>query len=404
MADKARDLQFRVLSDLSKLDLDKPARDLDQLGDAGRKALDDVQGKLDDAGAAARGFADDARDAGRQAGRAFSDTADDVKATGRATRDYADDARDVARKVVRAFDDISDASRKSSKHIDDDLDDAKHGLGEFKDEAKSSGREAAASFGGGFDDITSFVQETAANAFGGFGPLGAAAGIAAAAGIGIITKVFSDSKEKAEEAKASIGDWVQAFIDGQGKIQEATIAGKLKDILGDPDQYKEIIKLTGDAGVSASLYARTLAGDTDAARKLSAQLAEQSRKLAANNDNTAGAAAAAGVARVAIDKLAGRVGSATGAVNDAKSAWNLLDEATRAGITADVEVKAPTERELRNEAAQLKGQLGKPINVPVKIDAGTAARVAWLDADRYFRNHPITLRTKAGARPVRDVP
>lgn len=388
MADRGRDLKFSILSDISKFDTDKPARGLEDLADSATLAGDAVD-KLSDL--VRRGDVDkignDARDAGSDLDR------------------FASDARTTARKVDDSFDAIAKSSRSNLREkIDDDLDKASEGFDEFKDEAKSSGREAAASFGGGFDDVADTIQEIAANAFGGFGPLGLAAGIAAGAGIGIITKMFSDSKEKAEEAKAAIGDWVQAFIDGQGKIQESTIAGKLQDILGDPDQYKEIIQLSRDAGVSASLYARALAGDVDAAKKLSGQLSTQSQKLAANTSATGEGAAAAANARGAIEKLAGKLGIATGQVNEGKKAWELLDDATRAGITADVDVKVPTKRELANEAAQMKGQLGRPINVPVKIDADRAARIAWLDADRYFRQHPITLRTKAGQRPVRDVP
>lgn len=388
MADRGRDLKFSILSDVGKFDTDKPARGLEDLADSATLAGDAVD-KLSDLSRRADvdKVGDSARDAGTDLDR------------------FASDARTTARKVDGSFDAIAKSSRTNLRDkLDDDLDKAGDGLNEFKDEAAGSGREAAASFSGGFDDITGFIQETAANAFGGFGPLGAAAGIAAAAGIGIITKVFSDSKEKAEEAKAAIGDWVQAFIDGQGKIQESTIAGKLQDILGDPEQYKEITKLTGEAGVSASLYARALAGDMDAAKKLSGQLQTQSEKLATSTDATAGAAAAHGVARIAIEKVAEKLGVATGQVNAGKKAWELLDDATRAGITADVEVKAPTQKELANEAAQMKGTLGRPINVPVKIDAERAARIAWLDADAYFRRNPITIRTRAGARPIRDVP
>jgi hypothetical protein len=102
--------------------------------------------------------------------------------------------------------------------------------------------------------------------------------------------------------------------------------------------------------------------------------------------------------------MSGELGISSDTMSAAESAWRDLDAATRAGITADVTVDAPSARELRNEHADMKRELGRTVTVPVKVDAERAARIAWLDADRYFRNHPITLRTKAGARPVRDVP
>lgn len=372
MADKARDLQFRVLSDLSKLDLDKAAREVDDLGDAGKRSLDQLGDSVDDAA--------------------------------RRTRDYADDARDTARKVGRAFDDIADASRKSARKVDDDFDDAKRGLNDFKDEAHGSGREAAASFGGGFDDVTSFVQETAANAFAGFGPIGAAAGIAAAAGIGIITKVFQDSKDKAEAAREEISGWVDAFVEGQGRIQEATIASKLNDLFGDPDRYKQISTDAREAGVGIELYGRALAGDAKAAKEVSERVRQLSGEIDGNNHRTTESEAATLRQANALKRMSGELGISSATMSAAESAWRDLESATRAGITADVEVKAPTARELANERAQMKGALERPLNVPVKIDATRAARIAWLDADKYFRQNPITLRTKSGTRPVRDVP
>jgi hypothetical protein len=373
MADRGRDLEISVLSNAEKFDLDGPARELDDVAD---KAKD--------------------------LGRALLDMGKDAV---RPLDKFADGARDTARKVDKAFDTIKKSSRDNLREaVTEDLDEAGKGLDEFKDEAAGSGREAAASFGGGFDDITGFIQETAANAFAGFGPLGAAAGIAAAAGIGIITKVFGDNKEKAEEAKAAVQDWVDAFVEGQGKIQESTITGKLNELLGDPEKYREVIDLTDKAGVSAVLYARALSGDAEAAAKLKDQIIEQQKALARSTDTTAGANARIADQAVGLQKLAGKLGIATGQIDKGRDAWSLLDEATRAGIVADVEVNTPTKRELANEAAQMKGIVGRGIDVPVKVDAKRAAQIALLDAQRYADKHPITIRTKPGARPVRDVP
>lgn len=314
MADKARDLQFRVLSDLSRLNLDDGARQLDELGDTGRRTLD----KLDDG----------------------------IDSAAKSMRDYADDSRDSARRIAKAFDDISDASKKSSKKIDGDLDDAKKGLDDFKEEAHGSGREAAASFGGGFDDITSFVQETAANAFAGFGPIGAAAGVAAALGIGVITKVFQDSKARAEEAKQEISGWVDAFVEGQGKIREATIATKLNEIFGDPDRYKKISTDAREAGVSVELYGRALAGDADAAREVTKRVQGLADAIDGNNHRTTESEAASLRQANALKRVKDELGITTGTISSAESAWRDLDKATRAGITATVKVDAPSPKEL----------------------------------------------------------
>ena len=51
--------------------------------------------------------------------------------------------------------------------------------------------------------------------------------------------------------------------------------------------------------------------------------------------------------------------------------------------------------------------LKRKISIPVGIDGAMLDRdvqLKWLQADAYFRRHPITIRTKPGARPIRDVP
>lgn len=94
----------------------------------------------------------------------------------------------------------------------------KEGLDEAKNEAGQSGREAAASFGGGFEDIVDFVQETAANAFSGFGPIGAAAGIAVAAAIGTLMSNAATAQEKLNEARESAADLASTMYQNGGKL------------------------------------------------------------------------------------------------------------------------------------------------------------------------------------------
>lgn len=336
MADKARDLQFRVLSDLSRLDLDKGARDFDQLGDAGRRALDDIDDVVDRAG--------------------------------KRIRDYGDDSRDTARKVVRAFDDIKDASRKSVRGIDDDLDKAGEGLDEFKDEARSSGREAAASFGGGFEDIGDFVQETAANAFGGFGPLGAAAGIAAAAGIGIITKAFGDSKQKAEEARAAVSDWIQAYVDGFGQIREATIEAKLNEFAEDGGKkLREFGQAARAAGVDVADYQRAQAGDLEAQKRVADQYEKQSRKLAELSQDRGADQAAITRQGVALQNIAEDLGLTNSQMAQGKARADELRAALQRDISAQVTVgiDIPTPAELDRVNRLVRSGIGT-IVVPVQ--------------------------------------
>lgn len=336
MADKARDLQFRVLSDLSRLNLDDAARDLDNLGDTGKRALD----KLDDG----------------------------VETAATATRKYGDTARDAARDIRRAFDDISDASRKSARDVDDDFDKAAKGLDEFKDEARSSGREAAASFGGGFDDIGDLVQETAANAFGGFGPLGAAAGIAAAAGIGIITKAFGDARENAEKAREAVSGWIDAYVEGLGTIREATIEAKLNEFAEDGGKkLRELGQAARAAGVDVADYQRAQAGDVEAQKRVAAQYEQQVRKLDELSRERGADTAALARQGVALQRIASDLGYTNSQMAEGKQRANELRAALQRDISAQVTVgiDIPSPRELDRINALVRSGIGE-IVVPVK--------------------------------------
>lgn len=427
-ADRGRDLKLTFLSDVDKLDLEKPARGLEDVADAADtagaaldkleatdagstlsdldRAAQDAGGSLDDldrkiptdqldklersADTAARSVRDLDDDAGR------SDT--NLDKLGRSAREMADD-------VERSFRDIASASKTGARKVDDDLDTAARGFDEFKSEAAGSGREAAASFGGGFDDITSFVQETAANAFAGFGAIGAVAGTAAALGLGVITKFFEDSKARTEEAQQRIGDYVQAFVDGQGRIQEAAIQTNLQGLFGDSEKYQQLATDAREAGVSIELLARAKAGDAKAAKEVSARVETLTEALDANQSRTTESEAATLRQANALKRVSKDLGITSGELSTAESAWRDLDKATRAGITADVNVDAPTRGELQREHEQMQRELGRTVSTPVKVTGATrAAAIARAEADDYFRRNPITIRTRPGARPIRDIP
>lgn len=78
---------------------------------------------------------------------------------------------------------------------------AEDGVKEMGEEANSTAKEAAASFDGSAESIIDAFQEVAANAFAGFGPAGALAGLAIAAGIGIAVGEFQKAEEAAEELR-----------------------------------------------------------------------------------------------------------------------------------------------------------------------------------------------------------
>lgn len=189
-------------------------------GDAA-KGLEDVSDSLDD-------LTREADRASDKIGDDLEQVGDDAKAAGRdidkGITDGVKDAESAGERLEKTFRETFDAAKKESKQAGDDIGDnvrrgtkkAEEGLDEFKDEANSTAREGAASFTGQFDDVADVIQETLANAFIGFGPAGAAAGLAAAAGVGILLTALQQASDKAndmtEEAAAFGLEWQKSDV------------------------------------------------------------------------------------------------------------------------------------------------------------------------------------------------
>ncbi len=284
-----RDLTFRFLSDTDRFDLTDPAHQLDELGataqDTGRQ-LDDLataDPRLDRVGDEARDTdrrLDDLADQAKSTGKRLDDLGDQAKAGGGKLDDLGDQAKSTASRVDDAFDAIARSSRSNLDKTREQLDKTSDGLDEFKDEASQSGREAAASFSGGFDDITDLVQETAANAFAGFGPVGAAAGIAAAAGIGFLVNAAQEAKERIKELAAGL---LELRLDPSMD----TAGGRIKQVL---DQFKDDGNLTRfrdaaeQAGVKWADFVLAMTGDRAALDRVNAQIDATTGRYSALQD------------------------------------------------------------------------------------------------------------------------
>lgn len=135
-------------------------------------------------------------------------------------KDELDDTRDQLKKLGYAAKDAGDDAKKGMGR-------AEEGVEEFGDEAKSTAKEAAASFDGSAESIVDAFQEVAANAFAGFGPAGLLAGLAIAAGIGIAVQEFQKAAEAAEELRLKAveyaGDAVEAGVSTEAWISSAGV-------------------------------------------------------------------------------------------------------------------------------------------------------------------------------------
>jgi hypothetical protein len=159
-----------------------------------------------------------------------------VKKSDGASKDMQDDAEDAAKKIDRdltkALEEVEDQSKTSGKavgkHIKDGTDKAGEGFDELKDESKSTAKEAAASFGS-IEDAADALQEVAANAFAGFGPAGMAAGLVAAAGIGLAISALQDNADKINENKEKMLGLAQTIRENGGALRQSDMIQAMDD-------------------------------------------------------------------------------------------------------------------------------------------------------------------------------
>jgi hypothetical protein len=215
-----------------------------------------------------------------------SDSRDFVKAVDEGTEsledlsgaldDAAKDGDKAAEKLTKSFDEtvktvneLGDKSESAMRRMRKSTDNAGDRLNSFKDEAKSVARETATSFDGSAESITDVFRDISANAFQDFGPVAAGAGIAAAAGLGLIVKAFEDLEKKNEENKQKVAELADTYIefgsDSFGAIAAAN--DKLKEMaLTIDDDVMSLVDLQKAADrmkVPFEDLAKAYAGNTD---------------------------------------------------------------------------------------------------------------------------------------------
>lgn len=183
--------------------------------------------------------------------RDLEDAQDETKRLARETERTADA---IDREYKRGYASMKNASEDATRKAGD-------GFDEVKDEAKQSAREAAASFTGEIDDVADYVQEVLANAFGGLGPVGEAAGIALALGLGAAFAAITNDAEAVKENVSTAfqemaADGIDAWESAQSQMQRLTDAYDKHE-----DEINRIKDLTG---LSFETVAAAWAGNKDA--------------------------------------------------------------------------------------------------------------------------------------------
>lgn len=272
------------MADTSDAAAKDAADSLDQIGDAADDAGKDIKDGIEDGAKDAEKVLDRQADdmeksldkvgeAGEQAGK---DLASEVETGAKKAETSVKTESDRMRAALdKLRDKARDSGKAIGKEIGDGSDKASEALDEFNDEAASVGREAATSFTGELEDITDIVRDIAANAFVGFGPAGAAAGIAAAAGIGVIISAIDKSKERAEQAEERFESMVDALASGDADAfgdyvaeQMLAIVKGSDDAIASMDKVEDWFEILGDSGVTTADLLAALAGDQGAINRV----------------------------------------------------------------------------------------------------------------------------------------
>lgn len=175
-----------------------------------------------------------------QVADSFENVQDSLKDTSKAgetaLEGLEDSAKEAAgvldRDLTKALDEVEDKAKSTGKSIGksvkDGTDKAGEGMEELKGESASTAKEAAASFGS-IEDAADAMQEVVANAFVGFGPAGMAAGIIAAAGIGLAVSALQDNADKINENKEKVVGMAQAIAENGGALRQSDYIQAMED-------------------------------------------------------------------------------------------------------------------------------------------------------------------------------
>ena len=197
--------------------------------------------------------------------------------------DVAKEGEDATEKMEKSFGELARETKKDAKAMAEDTRDSykkmERGAGEatkqMANDAASEAEQVASSFDGSAESIVDGFQSAAASMFSGFGPAGAAAGLAAAAGLGVISAELEKQKEKAEEAAAAQWDLAQEIIDaGTYAVTESMKVDLLKEWLGDEEAQKNAKQTIEDLGITASDFGAAMLDLGDKREEVEARIRE----------------------------------------------------------------------------------------------------------------------------------
>jgi type II secretory pathway pseudopilin PulG len=227
------------------------ADSLDELGKAGGKNVNVLSDYFDQA-------AIDARRSGDKMESSFKDFAS-------STPRVVDAA---AEKMERSFKELANETRDQTKKIADDTAknykrgaaEASTALDDLKSEGKQNAEELASSFDGSVESIRDGLQSVAATGFAGFGPAGIAAGLAPAAGIGLVGAAFDAQGERADQLAEDTNSAFERMIESGGRYLTTELENQaILEAVKDPKKWQQILDITKLTGLAQGDVTRAVA-------------------------------------------------------------------------------------------------------------------------------------------------
>lgn len=293
---------------------------------------------------------------------------DELKQAQKATDKLDDELKDARDSLNK----LGYAARKAGDDSRAGMGEATEGVQDFKQEAQQSAKETAASFDGSAESIVGMFQEVAANALGGFGPAGVAAGLAAAAGIGLAVAGFEAIGEAQEAADKAASEWADKFIEsGQRVTTAAQETASFIDIATDPEKYKEAKEAAEAWGVAEETAILAISGNATSLKVVEdsvAGLAQQAREAEAAALGMSTEMGGIGVAAIPVvrqsEDAADRLAKLTGAMEEGASRADLTSRGLLR-IAESAEDATMQVDDLGNKVVTL------PDNTQIFIDAKT---------------------------------
>ncbi|WP_024357803.1 hypothetical protein [Leucobacter chironomi] len=354
-------------------DAQKELRDLAKSGEKTGDGLEDV-------GRAGRKSGDQLEQAMREAQRESDRTRADVEKLG-----------DEIVRAGRKGKDLDDGVRRGTQG-------ASEAVAEFKQEAVQNLSETVSSFRGEAEDIAQIAQDTLGGVIGNMGPAGLAAGVAGAAGIGLIIAAVEQTKEHTAQLEAKAADlaaaWIEAGSTGELSIEQ--IADRMRDLATTAEEgVTNLADLRDQAEGSASGFRRL-------AEAYAGNTAELDKIIEAEEAALTAAESRARQTKTLHGEQVDDQRALVNGLKELQAETDLAAEKEAAWLAAggpELEAKAAAIEQLQGELDEAVGAWGEYYNAETGATdpAGyMAAMQARIDATQNFNSNVRTLADATG--------